>query len=295
MTSSTTVLVAGATGRLGSLIVKELLKKNVTVKILVRDEVKASELIQQGAIPAVGDIAKLSVEELKNILQGVDIVIATLTGGPDVLVDAQLKLLEAAKQAGVKLFVPADFGLDYLSLQEGDLALGLLKKQFDQQLVNSGVNYLIVVNGAFYDFASMVVFLDRSKNEFNYYGDLEARFDLTDIEDVARYTAAAVFKPELKNTLVRVRGDSLSLAEYVKANEQVSQQKLKVTRLGSADELRDTIADAKNDPNPYAVFFKEFQLLLINGKIRSDKIDNDLFPEIKPLPFKDYLARQASA
>jgi hypothetical protein len=70
-----------------------------------------------------------------------------------------MHLVLASKQAGVKKFIPADF-VDNLRLEEDD-------------------------------FLECFVFLDKLNCQLNYYGDLEARFDLTALDDVARYTASA--------------------------------------------------------------------------------------------------------
>ncbi len=54
--ASTTVLVTGATGFLGSCLVRRLLGDAIPVRILVRSRQKAAPLVKAGAVEVVGDI-----------------------------------------------------------------------------------------------------------------------------------------------------------------------------------------------------------------------------------------------
>ena len=46
-------------------------------------------------------------------------VVSTLQGGPDVIVDAQLALLRAARAAGARRFIPSDYSYNVFTLPEG--------------------------------------------------------------------------------------------------------------------------------------------------------------------------------
>ena len=58
MSKKLKVLVTGATGNTGSLLVPQLLKNNVDVRVFVRDEAKAAPLKELGAEIAIGDLDK---------------------------------------------------------------------------------------------------------------------------------------------------------------------------------------------------------------------------------------------
>ncbi len=51
----------------------------------------------------------LNIESLKKAFTGVDVVVSTVNGGGFAV---QENLLTAAKEAGVKRFVPSEFGVD---------------------------------------------------------------------------------------------------------------------------------------------------------------------------------------
>lgn len=67
---------------------------------------------------------------------GVDVVIAAVQGGADIIVDGQLALADAATRNGVRRFLPSDFALDLFKAPVGapmfdvwryaDAALGAL-------------------------------------------------------------------------------------------------------------------------------------------------------------------------
>jgi hypothetical protein len=52
-------------------------------------------------------------------MKGATAVVSTRQGGPDVIVDAQLALLRAAKAAGARRFIPSDDSYNFLALPEG--------------------------------------------------------------------------------------------------------------------------------------------------------------------------------
>lgn len=70
------VVVAGATGRTGRLIVEELAKKGFSVRAIVRSAARASWLNQEGVAVVEGDIT--SVTSLERIMEGAHFVISAL-------------------------------------------------------------------------------------------------------------------------------------------------------------------------------------------------------------------------
>jgi nucleoside-diphosphate-sugar epimerase len=108
-----TVLVTGATGRVGSRFVPRLLRQAPPVRILVRDPVRAEPLGRLGAELAVGDLRDPGT--LEQALKGVETIVhlgAAFRGVPDeeaVTVNhtATVALAESALRAGVGRFVYA--------------------------------------------------------------------------------------------------------------------------------------------------------------------------------------------
>jgi nucleoside-diphosphate-sugar epimerase len=108
------ILVAGATGNLGLRIVNVLAAKDVTVRVLLRSNTSAEKL---KAFERLGveicNVENWNIEEIKTHCIGVSCVVSVLAGLRDVVIDAQKVLLDATIAAGVPLFIPSDYSLDF--------------------------------------------------------------------------------------------------------------------------------------------------------------------------------------
>ena len=85
-------------------------------------------------------------ESIKNALTGVDVVISTISG---TALSLQADIAAAAKEAGVKLFVPSEFG----NISEGETE-GIFgeKAVIQTQLKAVGIPYTTFSTGPFADF-----------------------------------------------------------------------------------------------------------------------------------------------
>ncbi|GLA28130.1 NAD(P)-binding protein [Aspergillus phoenicis ATCC 13157] len=98
-----TVAIAGASGTLGPHVFQALVNAGFQVSILTRSN-------KPGAYASninVFEVDFNSVESLTTALKGVDAVISTVGGAA---VDNQTVLIDAAIAAGVKRFIPSEFG-----------------------------------------------------------------------------------------------------------------------------------------------------------------------------------------
>ena len=118
-TPLTNVTVAGGTGVLGFHIVQALLNDgSFKVKVLRRlpktENEKAELLASKGAEIVYADYNQH--DDLVNALNGTDALISVVSPGRTGTYDfdaLQTPLLNAAKAAGVKRFIPSEFGIDY--------------------------------------------------------------------------------------------------------------------------------------------------------------------------------------
>ena len=78
---------------------------------VVRNPSKPSavKLAERGATIILGDLLNITTERLQEILAGADTVIASVDFS---CIEAQKKIIDAAKVVGVKRIVPDDFGTD---------------------------------------------------------------------------------------------------------------------------------------------------------------------------------------
>ncbi|MEG3960438.1 NmrA family NAD(P)-binding protein [Microcoleus sp. herbarium2] len=120
-----TVLVVDYTRMLGYKIVAAVLDKGtVEVKAMVRssndsheeNRQKIEEMKAKGAASVEGDLMK--PETLRRACAEVDVIVSAV-GNNEVTVLGQKNLIDAAKEQGVKRFIPSDYSVDYPKLSLG--------------------------------------------------------------------------------------------------------------------------------------------------------------------------------
>lgn len=202
------VVLAGAYGHLGSDILKSLIAKG--------HEVVAADMVDR-EIPGLDkskfEFKKLNVTDtqaLKGICDGADMVITTVglvsasktLTNYDIDYQGNLNLLNEAKAAGVKKFV-------YISVLKADsprakkmgIDMLLAKRQFEEALIASGMDYFIVrPTGYFYDIAHVYMPMIE-KGEVSVL-DKQVKANVIDTTDLADYITDHMTDPENKITSV---------------------------------------------------------------------------------------------
>lgn len=173
------VLVAGATGETGALVVEVLNTKGFALRGLVRDAAKAQERLGKVGQWITGDVR--NPVSLEAAFQGVTYVVSTIGSrerqGPNSfeLVDweGNRNLIDAAKAAGVKRFVmmtsgsagPAKF--DDPDVQRFG-AGRIWKFKAEEYLRDSDLPYVVVAPGGLRNFASGTKGLRlRARNQYS--------------------------------------------------------------------------------------------------------------------------------
>ena len=308
MTTKLTVLVAGSTGMLGSKIVSALLDKgNIDVRAMVRrfspqqaslndsnaeNHKKIDAMKAKGAAIVEGDV--MQSETLLPLCTGVDVVISAI-GNNEVTVPGQKHLIDAAKQQGVKRFIPSDYSVDYRKLDYGDNDNLDMRKEVFEYLQHSGLEYTLVLNGAFMEFITYMPLFDLELQTFQYWGDGEMSLDFTTTDDTAKYVAEAVSDPGLANTALEVAGDTLTLKQLKATYEEATSTKLTEKSLGSIAEMKVWIANKKASASSLEEYvYHQYMYAMVSGKGKLDRIQNDRYPQIKPKTVKQFLSKEDS-
>lgn len=139
------ILVVGATGQVGSLVVRRLRAEGRPVRAMVRDPSTATDLAATGAELAVADLAH--PDTLDAVLRGVTAIVATANavapirpGDSAAVVDAgYTELIERAQRAGVARFV-------FMSVPTTPLdervPVAATKRRIERLLEESGLSWL---------------------------------------------------------------------------------------------------------------------------------------------------------
>lgn len=223
------VCLVGGNGNLGTLLLDGLVKaSDFSVTIAKRASSKSTpahaDSITQITIPD-----DMSVDGLTEALRGQDVVIASF---PLVDVNHHLNLVQAASKAGVKRFIPADFGsCDAASPN----ARRLLKLYRDKDLVrhkceelaaaNPDFSWTALVCGHFFDYGvhDGLLHLDLEKRTADILDDGTVKASASTLRRVAQGTVALLRRPEpTRNRTLYIQSFNKTQLEVVEAIERVT-------------------------------------------------------------------------
>ncbi len=299
MTTSPLVVVAGAAGKLGRLVVQALLDRGARVRALVRDPGKAS-LGGTNVEVVAFDASAATDAERAEAVAGAYAVVSTLQGGPDVIIDAQLALVRAAKAAGARRFIPSDYSYNVATLPEGininsDWRRTLAARARAE--VSSSFEVVHVFQGIFTD-AYVLGFLgmwDPQSRVVRYWGDGTTPIDWTTWEDTARFIAAAAVDTRPVPEYLHVRGDRLDVHGFAKTLESTHGRPVTLERLGSLDELvAETQRRLAAEPqNMYAWLPLMYARGMYGGEALLGELHNARYPDVQPATVAQAAARGA--
>ncbi len=147
MTLPSTLLVTGATGQLGRLVIDELLKTVAasTVTALVRDGSAASSLAERGVRTVFGDYTK--PETLDAAFSGIDRVLLISSNDVGKRLSQHKNVIDAAKRAGVQLLAYTSI----LHASSSPLGLADEHRGTEAALRASGVPFVLLRNGWYHE------------------------------------------------------------------------------------------------------------------------------------------------
>ncbi|WP_319518298.1 NmrA family NAD(P)-binding protein [uncultured Martelella sp.] len=297
------VVLAGATGNLGSLIADQLLDRpDVQLRVLVRPQsaAKVAGLREKGAeIVEIEVDSEAQADRLEDALQGAYSVISAIQGGPAIIVDAQLRLLEAARKAGARRFIPSNFSYNIFGVDDGDNINSDDRRAFARaaEKAKGDVEVVQIQNGAFMDRIVLFGFLgafDLDARTAFLWGDGNALMDFTTYADTARFTVEVALDDEPVPAIFEVAGETLDFHGLLKTYEDASGKSLTVKQMGTLADLDDEIAK-RREAEPANVFSwlpLMYWRALLTGKGKLNAIANDRYPHIMPVSVADYVKRE---
>ncbi|HVE82197.1 MAG TPA: NmrA family NAD(P)-binding protein [Myxococcales bacterium] len=281
-----TVLVAGAGGRLGSLIVEALRARHYPVRVLSRPGRAAPPVA--GIERVEGDLSDPA--SLDRALAGSAAVVSAVNGGEDVAVAGQKNLLAAAKRQGVGRFIPSDYSVDYFKLEYGDNVFLDYRKRVAEAVEQSGVGHSFVLIGGFIDIMLTRGAFDLANGRVNIWGTGDEPYAVTTIEDTARLVAEVVFDPRAHNRKVAFAGDTVTTRGVAEEYARLSGKRLQENRLGSVDDLARWIAEKKKTAtSPLEYVFGQYAWAQLSGKAALTDLVNGWYPDLKPTTVRDVL------
>ncbi|MHC6226177.1 aromatic alcohol reductase [Pseudomonas sp. X10] len=231
------ILVIGA-GELGLAVLRGLAARaaeSISLTVLLRPgavdprapgkQRQLEEINSLGVAIELGDVMDATMEELADVLSRYHTVISCV--GFAAGRGTQRKLTEAALNAGVKRYVPWQFGVDYDLIGRGS-PQDLFDEQLDvREMLRSQqqTEWLIVSTGMFTSFLFEPSFgvVDLGAGRVSALGSLDTAVTVTTPDDIGSLTAAVVLhNPPIRNQVVYTAGDTLTYGDLADLVERVT-------------------------------------------------------------------------
>jgi len=292
------ILVAGATGVLGSEIVRRLIERGEKVRAMVRATSapdKVDRLEKAGA-----EIVRADLKEPRTLLAacaGVSSVISTVTtiltsqpGDSFEATDGEgtKSLIDAAKKAGVSKFIFVSFDTS----KSPDNPLSNAKKDAEEHLKKSGLDYTILHSSLFFEsWLGPMLFADPVAGTAKVYGKGTDKIRYIAVADVAEFAVQSLSRPAARNATIPIGGpDEISQRDAVRLFEEAYGKKFNVIEVPEAAlEAQWTSAQ-----NPFDKTFAGLMLGLARGFDSGIQPPFDKFPMHMTSP-REYVRRLAEA
>lgn len=216
------VAVVGATGQIGFGLSSNLLKLGHSLTAVTRtrnerNEAKLGRLEAQGArVVACGGYDNR--EKLVEAFKGCDIVVVAMRVNATIVRTVEPIILEAANEAGVKRFVPDEFGCHTLLVDYGDGLLFDAKKELHQKIFDSDMDWTFVYNGVIFDY---MVPNFRMWEKITTFGEVDLELATHDIRDITAIAARAVVDERTLNKAVQLSANKITqrrMIDLLRAN-----------------------------------------------------------------------------
>jgi NAD(P)-dependent dehydrogenase (short-subunit alcohol dehydrogenase family) len=290
------IVVAGATGNLGTRIVKALLERKSEVRVIVRSASLNTDLVNMFRNNGVeiAEVQSWNVEELSKACAGAHCVVSALSGLREVIIDAQKLLLDGAIAAGVKRFIPSDYALDFTRFSHGENRNLDWRREFHQHLDKAPIEATSILNGAFADMLTgqMPLVLFKQKKVL-YWGKADHAMTFTTMDNTAAYTANAALEAKTPRYL-RIAGDSKSPNEMLEVINKVSGEQYKTFRAGGPGLLSFLIKVARTFSPGKTELYPAWQGMqymrnMIDDRAKLTSTDNGRYKDIKWTSAEDVL------
>lgn len=212
------IVVIGAAGQVGTPLTQTLLELGHEVVALTRSRNSASketldEFESNGAeIIEIPDM--LDLQSMTSVLKGADSLVCASPASDSIINEYETVWLEAAVAAGVKRFVPTEFGCHTRSLDYGDGILFDHKKRMHEKIFASGIGWTFIYNGVIFDYCLPNLRFFRKITTF---GKMDIPIYTHEIADIGRIAAYAITDERTMNKCVQLDYNSITQTDMLSA------------------------------------------------------------------------------
>lgn len=215
------ILIAGGTGRLGTLLTQRLVDRDLKVRILTRDPARAARLTAGRVTGVSGDVRDR--ESLGRALAGVSVVVSAVHGfadpRPDSLAavdrDGNANLVDAAKGVGAEFVLMSTVGAS----AESSMEMFRMKHAAEVNAAASGVATTIVRATAFLElWIELLTETAGRSGRPLVFGHGRNPINFVSVVDVATLVEQAILDPTTRGTTLEIGGpDNLTFDQLAQA------------------------------------------------------------------------------
>lgn len=231
------VALLGADGKLGPAVLHALITIGFQVTVLKRASSKARDSYPDGV-----QVAKIqddfAVDAVTEALRTQDAVVVTIKGSQ---VDVQRKVAQACVKAGVRRFIPADFGSCDSSSSWTQSLVPLYKRKTELRQYLTEVakdsptfSWTSLVCGHFFDWSPEFLHIWVKEKTIDILNDGEAKWSASTLSRIGEATAGILLNLEAtENQMIYVQSFCVSQNQVLKAFERATGSPWKTNKLDS--------------------------------------------------------------
>ncbi len=230
------IIVYGGTGFYGRKVVKQLVEKGQSVKVVTRNAEKAKEILGGNVELFQGDVTENGT--IKKSMANIGAIVICLSAMSNKLFrkmkeierDAVLEIMEQAKNANIsRLVYMSGYEmrkelLDKLKIPE----FGEIKIEIEEKIKQSGFNWTILGGAPAFE----IFFAFTNKGRMAVPGGGSNAFPSISAEDVGEITAQIVLRNDLSGRRIKLTGPkAYSFPEVAKLMTEISGKRIKHTTI----------------------------------------------------------------
>jgi NADH dehydrogenase len=215
------ILVAGGTGRLGTLVVTRLVNRGLPVRVLTRDQARAAHLAGDHVEVVIGDVRDRT--SLEPATAGVETVVSAMHGftgsrgnsPATVDRDGNANLIDAAKAAGADFVLVSTVG----AASDSPMELFRMKHAAEDHASASGIPTTIVRSTAFLElWIELLQQTGARSGRPLVFGRGDNPINFVSVSDVAAFVDHAVTDPTTRGNTLEIGGpDNITFNELAQA------------------------------------------------------------------------------
>ncbi|KAF4974895.1 hypothetical protein FZEAL_8261 [Fusarium zealandicum] len=264
-------------GMLGSAVLGQLLKAGFDVTILSR----SNKEDPTGA--AVAQVDYSSIDSLTAALRGQDAVVSTV--GSEGIASQKL-IIDAAIIAGVRRFIPSNFGSVVTDPKAKDILLfqGMVQiADYLKEKASAGeIEYTLIAPGAFTEFCfGGPMFIDPQSRTAQFHGNGQVPVSSTSLGGIGKAVAGALLKAdETKNRLLHIHQTVLTQAKMLQLAKKIQPEGAEWTQttVDPLEALEAATKQFQENPADFGSVMGLIRSVVLSGKYYSGytELDNDL-------------------